>query len=390
MDNQKTNGTTTSNSNASASAPADVNSLKAERPVPVTRSTGATDTSSKVSPRKGATGKKGTARRPDGAKKTKGPNASADKRAKGSRPQVGAKSSKRPTGKTRFSRKQIIIALFVVIFVFDAIVMSLWYFGNRSGPAVPPNPEPYSLIQSQMSNNRSIAEVGYDSALTFANYSNLAIVNTASLKPIENNLLKSGGAPGGGDSLYDEQIVGRVLKLNSDWVNYLNRGDQTVLASVQEGSAAQAKLTELGAGSLVAYHRLAIGEIRRSGKNYYLITQASYTLTKDGQLDIHDELFVYKLVARGATMLVVDFEQIPVGSLQGQPTGTAGAGEGADGGGAVAPADAGTGTEGTDEQPADEQPAEEQNADGQDGEGAPLSTDEPSGEAADGSATDTP
>jgi hypothetical protein len=297
-------------------------------------------------------------------------------------------------GKTRFSRKQIIIALIAVIFVFDAIVMSLLYFGNQNGPAVPPNSEPYSLIQSQMSNNRSIAEVGYDSALTFSNYTNLEIVNTSSLKPIENNLLKSGGAPGGGDSLYDEQIVGRVLKLNSDWVNYLNRSDQTVLASVQEGSAAQAKITELGAGSLVAYHRLAIGEIRHSGKNYYLIAQASYTLTKDGQLDIHDDLFVYKLVARGATMLVVDFEQIPVGSLQGQPAGAAGEGEGADGG-AVEPIDAGAETEGTDEQPADEPPADEQDGDGQDGEGqdgedAPPSTDEPSGEATDGSATDTP
>ncbi|MDR2196403.1 MAG: hypothetical protein LBO07_00320 [Coriobacteriales bacterium] len=260
--------------------------------------------------------------------------------------------------KSRFSRKQIIIGLIALIFIFDMGVMSIWYFGNKSGPAVPPNSNPYALIQSQMGNNHSIAEVGYDSALTFANYTNLEIVNTASLKPIENNLLKSGGAPDGADSLYDEQIVGRVLKFNSDWTAYLNRAEQTVFSSVQEGSVAQTKVAELGAGSLVAYHRIAIGEIRRSGKNYYLITQASYTLTKNGQLEIHDELFVYKLVARGATMLIVDFEQIPVGSLQGQPTNTPDGGASTDGT-VVEPTDGATGVEGDSAPPADGQGGDE-------------------------------
>jgi hypothetical protein len=267
-------------------------------------------------------GKRGKAPRPKGRGISAGGKGVRDgKRGKNIK---GAKGIGRSRGKTRFSRKQFLIGLIAVIAIVDAGIISLWFFGNRSGPPVPPlyYSDPYLVIQGQMSNNRSIAEVGYDSALTFANYPNLTIVNTASLKPIENNLLRAGGEPDGKDFLYDEQIVGRVLRLNSDWVNYLNRGDRSVLESVQEGSAAQTRVTELGADSMVAYHRLAIGDIRHSGKNYYLITQASYTLTRDGQLDIHEDLFVYKLVAKGDTLLVVDFEQIPVGSPQGQPVDT--------------------------------------------------------------------
>jgi hypothetical protein len=196
--------------------------------------------------------------------------------------------------------------------IFDVVILTIGALGGNTGTKVPPNPDPIALIQGQVSNNRNIAKIGHDRELTFANYPDLAIVNTASLKPIENNLLRSGGGPDGKDSLYDEQIVGRVLKFNSDWVDYLNKSSQAIFESVQENSPAQTKVAELGAGSLVAYHQFAIGEIRHAGKNYYLITQASYTLTKDGKLDIHDDVFVYKLVAQGNTMLIVDFEQLPV------------------------------------------------------------------------------
>ncbi|MDR1185167.1 MAG: hypothetical protein LBK67_10295 [Coriobacteriales bacterium] len=242
------------------------------------------------------------------------------RRPEGSRNSSHSEDPKRSKGKSRFSRKQLIIGLIAAVLVFDVGLVSFWFLGGGgNGPSVPPNPDPYALISSQMSNNKRIAEIGYDSTLTFANYPNLTIANASSLKPIENNLLKSGGAPGGGDALYDEQIVGRALRLNSDWVDHLNLSDSAVFASVQEGSNAQTKLAELGAGSLVAYHRLAIGEIRHTGKNYYIITRASYTLTRDGQLDIHDELFVYKLVAQGNTMVVVDFEQISPNTSAIQP-----------------------------------------------------------------------
>jgi hypothetical protein len=233
----------------------------------------------------------------------------------GAKRNAGAKRRARHRG--RFGRKQIIIVLIAVVLFFDVGIMTFW-FSKGGGASVPPNPDPYALIQGQMSNNRTIAVIGYDHALTFASYPDLTIVNTSSLKPISNNLLKRGAAADGSDVLYDEQIVGRVLKFNSDWVDYLNDGNRTALGSIQESSPAATKLAELGTDSQIAYHRLVIGEIRHIGKNYYIITRASYTLTGGGQLDIHDDIFVYKLVASQNTMLIVDFEQIFLDAMQQQ------------------------------------------------------------------------
>jgi hypothetical protein len=294
-----------------APASPDARPLKAERPIPVTRPKDATGKSAKIAPRKTTSGK-GTSDK----KKAQG-KPTSKRGAKTTNDAKNAASTKRKSH--RFTRKQIIIGLIIFILIFDVALVT-FLFGRGEGSNVPPHSDPYALIQGQMSNNRNIAEVGYDSALTFANYTDLTIVNTSSLKPIENDLLKSGAGPGGADVFYDEQIVGRILKLNSDWVNYLNQGDKSIFSSVQEGSAAQTKLTELGAGSGIAYHRIALGEIRHTGKNYYIIARASYTLTKDGQLDIHDDLFIYKLGVQSNGMIVVDFELIaPNASLEQSP-----------------------------------------------------------------------
>jgi hypothetical protein len=278
-----------------------------ERPdVPANHpSSSAVDAEKKARPvttRKAGNGRTPSARKIVPGKKTAGENT---RRSAGNR------------RKRRFSRKQILIALIAFVVIFDAAVMSIWFLGGRGGPSVPPHDDFSTLIQGQMPNNRHINEIGYDSALTFANYPDLTIVNTSSLKPIENDLFKSGAGPDGTDLLYDELIVGRALKLNSDWVDYLNstQSNQSVFTSVKENSTAQTKITELGAGSMVAYHRFAIGEIRHVGKNYYLITRANYTLTQAGQLDIHDDIFVYKLTAQGSTMVVTDFEQIAMNNV---------------------------------------------------------------------------
>ncbi|MDR0350158.1 MAG: hypothetical protein LBH64_01240 [Coriobacteriales bacterium] len=224
----------------------------------------------------------------------------------------------------------------IVILLFGASVLVFLLLNREEIPAVPLNANTHALIQSQMDNNQTIAEIGYDSALTFARYPNLSTVNTSSLKPIENNLLKPAREPGEVNVLYDEQIVGRVLKFNSDLVDYLNEGDTAVFNSVVAGSSAAVKLDEFAKDASVAFHRLALGEMRHIGQNYYLIARASYTLTRERQFDIHDEVFAYRLVASPSptqgstssppastsqdapqdatldTMLITDFEWAPL------------------------------------------------------------------------------
>lgn len=233
-----------------------------------------------------------------------------DKDAKGDR---GAKDGKSKR-KSRFTRRQIIIALIVVIVVVDAALV-VWLFGLFGGgnpfASAPPNSDTAQVIQRQQHNNDRIAELGYDTALTFSNYPSLTIVNTSSLKTISNNIYKTG--PDDSQLLYDEMIVGRAIKFNSDWIKYLNENNQDVMASVKPDSPAVTKLYEWGksSDSMATFHRLSIGEIRYTGKYYFILVQATYTLLGNGQTELFEDIFAYKLETSGDTILITDFERIP-------------------------------------------------------------------------------
>ncbi|MDR1082649.1 MAG: hypothetical protein LBL27_02130 [Coriobacteriales bacterium] len=294
MDNQTLQGTPQPNVPSNTPSPSNSVAQEAARPVVLKRSADAQGVSPKALPKK-----------PPLTKKKKRKKAASSQGPIRSQKLQATEKSKRG----RFSRKQILIGLIAFVLLFDIAILSLGFLSG-AGPKVAPYDDPIALIQGQLSTNKSIAEIGHDSALKFESYPNMTIVNTSNLKPIENDLLKRGAGQDGTDALYDEQIVKRTLQLNSDWVSYLNQDDQTMFASIKKESPAQAKMTELGADSLVAYHRLALGEIRHAGRNYYIITRASYTLTQGGQLDAHDEVFVYKLVAQSGEMVVVDLERL--------------------------------------------------------------------------------
>jgi hypothetical protein len=230
------------------------------------------------------------------------------------------------------NRRNFIIGFIALIVVFDIVILSVVFFSGI-GPKVAPNSDPKELIRGQLPIENAIPEVGYDPALSFANHTDLTIANTSSMKPIENNLFKKGGAPDGSDLLYDAMIVNRVLRLNTDWIDYLNQGNQKVFESLSSDpkDPAKQKLIELGGNSQIAYHRIALGEIRHIGSKYYIITQASYILVHDGQQEIFDDLFVYELIKQGNTLVVANFERIPQYQTQSvqEPTGPEGAVDGA-------------------------------------------------------------
>jgi hypothetical protein len=220
-------------------------------------------------------------------------------------------TGKRPAKGVR-NRRNFIIGFIVVIVIFDIAILSVVFFSGL-GPSAPPNSNPVTLIQEQLPIENTIPEIGYDSSLTFANHTDLTIANTSSMKPIENNLLKKGAGPNGSDLLYDALIVNRVLRLNTDWIDYLNQGNQKVFDSLSSDpkSPAKNKLIELGGKSQIAFHRIALGEIRHIGSKYYILAEVSYILVHDGQQESFDDLFVYELIRDGSTMVVGDFERIP-------------------------------------------------------------------------------
>jgi hypothetical protein len=245
------------------------------------------------------------------------------KAARSARDQRDPRGSRGPRSArgSRFTRTQLVVVIIIFVVLFDVAIFGAVYINNRNNPEIAPRyySDPYTLIQGQMSNNvrTNIYQIGYDLDVDFADYPSLTIANTSSLKLIKSNLLRSGAGPNGEDVFYDEQIIGRILRFNSGWASYRNYDDPGVLSSVQAESPAQAKLNELGPGAGVAFHQLTFGEMRYSGKYYYILALTSYTLVKDGRLDLHESLFAYKLIASPErnTMIIVDFEQLPLSAL---------------------------------------------------------------------------
>ncbi|MCL1799158.1 MAG: hypothetical protein FWG23_05430 [Eggerthellaceae bacterium] len=203
-------------------------------------------------------------------------------------------------------------------------------------PAPAPPTDPLELIRSQLPNNHgsAIADLGYDSALTFEAYaSNITSVNAAALQPltVENN-------QGPGYSI-DEAAVGRIIALNADWAAYLTNtsaGTTAVFdhvapaapadtapplavpgtsgpeapAAPRTAPAAHFIQAYKDSGYRIAFHRLAIGEIRIDGSRVYVLTQPYYTVVHKGTATAVNDVFLYQLATRGETLVVSSIEQV--------------------------------------------------------------------------------
>lgn len=253
----------------------------------------------------------------------------ATKKVASRKPQQGSRntsspsSGSRPTAKTGVkwtkakpsNRRTFIIGVIILIVVFDVGVLGVWAISN-GGKSEPPSSNPVALIQSQLPPENIIPEIGYDSSLTFATHPEISIANASSMKPIENNLYKRGAGPGGSDLLYDALAVNRVLRLNTDWIQYLNQGNENVFESVSSDAKypARQKLIELGNDSQIAFHRIALGEISHIGNKYYILAQVNYILIKSGQQEGFSNLFVYELIRSNNTLVITNFEQLALGA----------------------------------------------------------------------------
>jgi len=233
------------------------------------------------------------------------------------------KTATKKTGKpktTEARRKRTIIALIAAVLSIDVVLATLFFLSGGFGVFgvggnAKPIDDPTKLIQSQLINNHNqvIAQTGYDTTLTFeALGPQITSVNPRSLKPITNNFLAKVET---GDQvqtiLIDETTVGRLISFNAHLSSYLNQGDSAIFTDVLDNSKAKQFVTNLD-GSRIETYRLGIGEIRRSGSRIYALAYPQYRLTKGAETtDVFYDVFLYKFVQQGNTLVLSDIEQIP-------------------------------------------------------------------------------
>ena len=208
--------------------------------------------------------------------------------------------------------KIVILALLAVIVVF-IILTIIFVLNGNSKDALPPS-NIQELLNKHFGEEKGIANIYYDPQLTIDMAGTLKMSGAKDLKPIPDDLMKKGKKKDGSDNLlYDDLIVGRIIKYNSDLVSYANFKKKGVFKSLKKGSNAEDFTKKFVKKRKMAYHGLTFGEIVKGSKKYY------FALVSENYSTINLETFetkevtinyVYKLVPNKDTMLIEDIEQV--------------------------------------------------------------------------------
>ena len=237
----------------------------------------------------------------------------------------GGRSPKKQTGGTQRGltpRKRLLVLLICIFLVIDIVLLaSAFAFGGlRNRVAVTPNLNTVIVAQTTNSPNLLISNIGYDPALDLATLRPyIKSVDTRALMPLKNNYLAT--VQNGSTQqtvLVDSTTVGRVISTYSNLVRYCNYGQADALANDLLDNSQAAQLLKAPFNSeRITFHRLAIGRIYCINKplqpiEVYIFVQPYYTQVNNdsGQAKSVGDVYLFKLVPKGSTLVVEAIEQV--------------------------------------------------------------------------------
>jgi len=182
--------------------------------------------------------------------------------------------------------------------------------GTGSGKEVPdPNPaaDKNALIAAQLGNNVNIQQVRANDALAWQQGKDYGIEDLNNSKPITNNIWK---LPENGEPVYyDRSIVGTIIAFDSQWIDYVNSGNKSVLDLLKKDSAAYKKVTNFsGVGKIKeTFKLLEIGEIRQGAAGFYVWTHEEIQVTEGGKTRDKKYNWIYYLEPAEGKMKIVDY-----------------------------------------------------------------------------------
>ena len=98
---------------------------------------------------------------------------------------------------------------------------------------------------------------------------------------------------------YDEQVIGEIISFESNKVNLMNKGDETVLSMINSESSLYDETAALKNKSSGDFEKLEIGEIRQAGSTYYVWVRETIgnTTTEKVYSMFPEKQFVMKMTA---------------------------------------------------------------------------------------------
>ncbi len=120
-------------------------------------------------------------------------------------------------------------------------------------------------------------------ALAWQQGKDYGIADINNSKPIENNIWR---LPENGEPVYyDQSIVGTLIAFDSQWIDYVNNGNKSVLDLLKKDSEAYRKVASFsGVGKIKeTFNLLEIGEIRKGSAGFYVWTHEEIQVTEGGK-----------------------------------------------------------------------------------------------------------
>jgi len=176
-------------------------------------------------------------------------------------------------------------------------------------PAPDPNPtaDKNALVSSQLGNNINIEQVKANEALTYRAGKNYGLADINNSKPITNNIWQT---PEKAEPVYyDKSIVGTVIAFDSQWIDYVNGGNKSVLELLKKDSEAYRKTANYSKIGKIkeTFKLLEIGEIRQGATGFCVWVHEELQITENGTTAVKKYNWVYYLEPVDGKMQIVNY-----------------------------------------------------------------------------------
>ena len=180
---------------------------------------------------------------------------------------------------------------------------------DQKAPVADPKPmaDKNALVASQTGNNKNIGQVKANEALAWQQDKNYGSSDINNSKPITNNIWQ---APETGDPIYyDKSVVGTVIAFDSQWIDYVNNSDKSVLSLMKKDSEAYRKSVNYTKVGKIkeTFKLLEIGEIRQGANGFYIWVHEEIGATENGKTSDMKYNWIYYLEPVDGQMKIVNY-----------------------------------------------------------------------------------
>jgi len=144
--------------------------------------------------------------------------------------------------------------------------------------------------------NENIDVLRYNSSLKYNSSKDYGVNDINNSKTFDNYWEDVDGEP----YYYDEAIATSLISFNSSWIDYINDGTTKVFTMLEKNSTAYKNISGFdNDGVTEEFLLFEIGDIRKGSEGFYVWTHEKIKVMKDGETEVKEYYWIYKLVEDG-------------------------------------------------------------------------------------------